>query len=347
MIASRWSMFGLVGAMVFLGGCAGGKHYRLGNEAEREGNVQLAYENYCKAAAEHPNSGAVVAAIKRVAPTAATYWESEALIAWSQNRYADAWRMAMRCLNIRPDHRGALQFVRKMESDHAEEVEPAKREWLAQGGRSLAKAKTVTMEVICGGMIDELGTSTTQPEAPETLALATKEETEPAKGAEGASDESDQVATSRPAATDRTTAQAKHGAAPPQSTDVSTNGEGKEESSHQIVAKAATPKKPGSDTREQGEDGAFLAIRTLSKRNKKFERQVLAIDGITIRLRDTDSEPDVDLDLYDGDRRTQKIRDLKMGRSKMFLGHTGRWYRLTVLSIHHNSATVRIGSGPA
>ena len=348
MIASRWSMFGLVGVMVLLGGCAGGKYYRLGNEAEREGNVHLAYENYYKAAAEQPNNATVVAAIKRVAPTAATYWESEALIAWSQSRHADAWRMGMQCLKICPDHRGVLQFVRKMESEHAEEVEPARREWLAQGGRSLAKAKTVTMEAIFGGVIDELGTATTQPEEPEALALATEEksEPEPAKGEEGTSDESEQVATSQPAAKARATAQAKKLAAPPQSTAVSTNGEN-QESSSPVVAKAATPKKPGSETREQGEDGAFLAIRTLSKRNKKFERQVLAIDGITIRLKDTDSDPDTDLDLYDGDRRTQKIRDLKMGRSKMFRGHTGRWYRLTVLSIHHKSETVRIGIGPA
>lgn len=344
MIASRWSMLGLVGAMVLLGGCAGGKHYRLAREAEGQGNVHLAYENYCKAAAEHPNSTAVVAAIKRVAPTAATYWESEALIAWSQSRHADAWRMAMRCLKIRPDHRGALQFVRKMESEHAGEIEPARREWLAQGGRSLAKAKTVTMEAISGGVIDERDTAATSPEESESLALATEEG--PAKIAEAASGDSEQVATSQPAAKARTTAQAKQHAPPPQSTAVATNGE-KNESSPRVVIKAATPKKPGSDTREQDGDGAFLAIRTLSKRNKKFERQVLAIDGITIRLRDTDSEPDADLDLYDGDRRTQKIRDLKMGRSKMFRGHTGRWYRLTVLSIHHKSRTVRIGIGPA
>lgn len=352
MNASRWSMRGLVGVMVFFGGCAGGEYYRLGNEAEREGNVQLAYENYCKAAAERPNNSAVVAAIKRVAPTAATYWESEALIAWSQSRHADAWRMAMRCLKIRPDHRGALQFVRKMESEHAEEIASARQEWLAQGGQSLAKAKTVTMEAICGGVIDKLGTATTQPDEPEALALATEEETEAAKIAEDASGESKPVTTSQPVAgrttaETRTMAQAKQLAAPSQPTAVSTNGVGKEEPSHQVVTKAATPKKPSSANREQGENGAFLAIRTLSKRNKKFERQVLAIDGITIRLRDTDSDPDVDLDLYDGDRRTQKIRDLKMGRSKMFRGHTGRWFRLTVLSIHHKTETVRIGIGPA
>ena len=327
MIVSRWPMCGLIGAMVLLGGCAGGEHYRLGHEAEREGNVHVAYESYCRAAAEHPSNGSVVAAIKRVAPTAATYWESEALIAWSQGRHADAWRMAMRCLKIRPDHRGALQFVLKMESEHAEEVEPARREWLAQGGRSLAKAKTVTMEVICGGVIDELATATTQPAASEALVLATEEEIEPAKGADEDSDASKQAATSQPAA-------------------VSTNGQS-HGSSPRAVTKAATPKKPVSDRRWQDEDGAFLAIHTLSRDNKTYERQVLAIDGITIRLRDTDSEPDTDLDLYDGDRRTQKIRGLKMGRSKMFRGHTGRWFRLTVLSIHHKTETVRIGIGPA
>ncbi len=335
MIASRWTTFGLVGAVVLLGGCGRGENYRLGTVAERQGKVHLAYESYCKAAAEHPNSSAVVAAIRRLAPTAATYWESEALIAWSQGRNADAWRMAMRCLKIRPDHRGALQFVRKMESEHAEEVEPARREWLTQGERALAKAKTVTMEAICGGVIDELDTATTQPEESEALVLAT--EAQPLNVAEDSSDESDQAATSRPAA--------KRGAAPQQPTAVSTNGTSHE--SPKVAAKSAKPKKPGSATGEQDEDGAFLAIRTLSKRNKQYQRQVLAIEGITIRLRDTDSEPDVDLDLYDGDLRTQKIRDLKTGRSRMFLGHSGRWYRLTVLSIHHKTATVRIGIGPA
>jgi len=282
----------------------------------------------------------VVAAIKRVAPTAASYWESESLIAWSQNRHADAWRMAMRCLRIRPDHRGALQFVRKLESEHAKEIEPAKRAWLARGGRSLAKAQTVTMEAISGGVIDDLNTASAPSGEPEALALAT--ETDPADAAKGTSDAPNpKAATKRRKKTRKRPAKAQ-----PRPTAVATNGTDKKPPPR-VVTKAATPKKPEKDKHEKAEDGAFLAIRTLSKRNKKFERQVLAIDGITIRLKDTDSEPDADLDLYDGDRRTQKIRDLKMGRSKMFRGHTGRWFRLTVLSIHHKTETVRIGIGPA
>lgn len=325
MIVSRGSMFGLVGAMVFFGGCAGGRYYRMGSEAERQGKVHLAYENYCKAAAEHPESGTVVAAIKRVAPTAATYWESEALIAWSRGRHADSWRMAMRCLKIRPDHQGALHFVRKLESEHPDEIKPAKREWLAQGGRSLETAKAVTMEGIAGGAGEVPDTASTASEGSEALALA-----DDPQSREGASGDSDQ---------------AKRPVTRPQSKSGSTNGADHGPSAP-AIAQTATPKKTGSD-REQAEDGAFLAIHTLSKDNKKYEREVLAIDGIRIRLRDTDGDPDTDLDLYDGKRRTQKIRDLKMGRSKMFRGHSGRWYRLTVLSIHHKSETVRIGIGPA
>ena len=106
--------------------------------------------------------------------------------------------------------------------------------------------------------------------------------------------------------------------------------------------KPAEPARPPATETPRG----YLHVCTLSKRDKRYDRRSKPIDGIVIRLRDTDGDPDVDLDLYEGERRVQKIRDLRPGRSKIFRGRSGRWYRLTVLKISHHSRSVRLGIKP-
>ncbi len=97
----------------------------------------------------------------------------------------------------------------------------------------------------------------------------------------------------------------------------------------------------------QGPQREYLLVHTLSLRDRRYPRVTNTIDGITIRLKDTDDDMDVDLDLFDGVRRIQKVRELELGRSQTFRGRSGDLYRLSVLGIHHKSRTVRIGIRPA
>jgi hypothetical protein len=65
------------------------------------------------------------------------------------------------------------------------------------------------------------------------------------------------------------------------------------------------------------------------------------VDGIRIVLEDTDSDDQVDLDLFNGKKRIQKVRGLKQGRSQSFQGKSGDLYRLTLLSVQHKKRTVK------
>lgn len=89
--------------------------------------------------------------------------------------------------------------------------------------------------------------------------------------------------------------------------------------------------------------GEFLAIHTLSLKDRRYPRMAIAVEGIGVKLKDTDDDGEVDLDLFDGNKRFQKVRDLETGRSQTFQAKSGELYRLTVLAVHHKSRTVKIG----
>lgn len=90
--------------------------------------------------------------------------------------------------------------------------------------------------------------------------------------------------------------------------------------------------------------GAYLAVHNLSRDG---EREATSVDGVVIRLRDTDDEGTVDLDLYDTDRRIQTIRGLKAGESRLLLSPAGKWYRLTILDVDDASNSAKVGLNPA
>lgn len=105
----------------------------LGRRAELVGDYHRAYDLYVRAASSNPSSRMLSLAIARVAPQAANYWEDQAHRAADQGRYADAWRMFMRVLEIRPDHPSAPHLIRRLERDHPEEVGPVRLAWLKWG----------------------------------------------------------------------------------------------------------------------------------------------------------------------------------------------------------------------
>lgn len=90
-------------------------------------------------------------------------------------------------------------------------------------------------------------------------------------------------------------------------------------------------------------ESAFTSIHTLSLKDRRYTRLALAADGIGVRLKDTEGDGEADLDLFDGKKVIQKVRDLERGRSQTFRGKSGTLYRLTLLSVHHKSRTVRLG----
>ncbi len=91
----------------------------------------------------------------------------------------------------------------------------------------------------------------------------------------------------------------------------------------------------------------FVAIRTLSKKDRRFPKKVRTVDGLTVELRDTDDDPDADFYVYLGDRRVAKYKGVSIGRPCPVVGQSGKIYEVVVLSIVDSRRTIRFGIRPA
>ncbi len=348
--------------LLHLTGCGGGERYRIGREAEKRGDASKAYDEYRGDAVKHHGSGAVAAALERIVPAAAAESESAALTAMDQGRHADAWRLFMRTLEIQPNHPDAPQLIRRLETDHSAEIAEARAEWLRRGWTALAYRPAEPPETVAP--VPEITLAqrenTSNPGLPHGDSLATIRQTT------NQPTQSDSDPSSPPPASNDASAQSTNRiyAAPPPAdsaldpvptlTDNASppSAPGSAGGLDADVGPAAPPadsmpKKPAPLKPTARPGGEYLVVHTVSERDRRYPRIVLAVDGIKMEIRDTDDDLEVDLDLFDGDRRIKKIRDLPLGGSQTFRGRSGVLYRLTVLAIHHKSHTARIGIKPA
>ncbi|MFH0983861.1 MAG: hypothetical protein V2A79_20295 [Planctomycetota bacterium] len=127
---------------VGVAGCQATSKMRLGEQAERQGKYPVAYQYYCDEAKDRPSSGAVQAAIARVAPRAALHHEREAARAADAGNYAEAWKLYMQALAITPDNPALARLVQMLEEQHPAEIAPANAAWMDVGDRALATAST-------------------------------------------------------------------------------------------------------------------------------------------------------------------------------------------------------------
>jgi tetratricopeptide (TPR) repeat protein len=121
-------------------GCMSGRYYEEGYAAEKKGDYARAYDRYCLAAAANPEGVGIGSAINRVSNKAAAYWETQAHIAVNDGRLADAWRMFMRTLEIRPDHPSAALLIRQIEKRNDPRIAAARSDWARQGFAQVSKA---------------------------------------------------------------------------------------------------------------------------------------------------------------------------------------------------------------
>jgi len=291
----------LAASVGFMGGCAGGKEYRAGWKAERRGEFHVAYDLYCKAAEKSPSNRVISAAVARVAPKAARYWEDKAHEAVKAGRYDEAWRLFMRVLEIRPDHPSAAHLIRRLEREHPERIAEAKRQWLRAGPVALAEAPRHAPDKPSTG--SQPRTVTSHPTRP--LAYAGPERLVPSS--------------SRRPSVESAEARPK--------------------------ARAEPRSRPVYGIRPAGD---FLVVHTISREDRRYSKIVEAIDGLFVKVKDTDPRPlDADLEIYLGDKRIREFKDLKVGDSRVVTGRSGRWYRLVILKIFDDKETVRFGILPA
>jgi hypothetical protein len=349
MMRGLFSARRLVGASVCVlvaAGCGPGDDLTVALKAEKSGHAGRAFDAYYNAAARSPSSGRAEAGMRRVRGRAAADAESEALRAMREERYADGWLLLMRALDIRPDHPEAPRMIRDLEYDHPTAVEPARQRWIRDGWNALAlgpapAAPTVQVADAApaprGEAMERLIDTADEPDPVEAEAKSDSEsETEPKPAPERplvVRAKREVILPWSPAyeSPERTTRHddGNHDPAP-------TVAPSKKSPSHEaMAARRPVPRSP------------FVAVYTLSKRDNRYPRSVVAIDDLRIRLEDTDDDLEVDLDLYIGRRRVKKVREIKIGQSEAFFGRSGRRFRLTLIAIHHPTRTARIGIVPA
>jgi len=355
-------------------GCGAGPAYTQGTKAEKQGEPQVAYEDFCQAARKSPGNGGVSAGIKRTAPAAASYWQTQAWRAMTEQRYADAWRLLMKVLEIRPNDTTTSTLILQIQAQHPAEVAEVRADWLRRGSAALTK-----------GMLPAIA-SASQPEKPrQAVAKAAPREEKKApppppplaKNAPRKAPAVESKAVVQPAGPptvntpteptriaaaqppkeqeDRVVVPAEGGQAvdvrPPELPDVvdrsqrssQTPGEDARSGADKTAAvQGGAAIGPTPQVAARAPQG-FLSLRTLSKKDKRFPKEAALIDGIVVKLKGTDDDPEADLDLYDGKKRIKKLRGLKIGASQVFPGHSGIDYRLIVLAIHDKTQTVRVG----
>ena len=84
----------------------------------------------------------------------------------------------------------------------------------------------------------------------------------------------------------------------------------------------------------------------LSVNDWRFPRRTHTVDDLHVRLKDTDHDPDADLDVYMGTKRVHKARDVEPGQGIHVVGRSGKSYEIVVITVVDRTESVRIGIRP-
>jgi hypothetical protein len=352
-----------------LSGCAGGRANSLALKAEERGEPQVAYEYYCRAAGDNPGSGAIAGGLARVRAGASAYWESRALLEMDSGHYDDAWRMLMKALEIQPDASTTASLIRQIESQHSDQIALARMDWQRRGTTALASAIGGRR----GSPPPPVDSTPTDVEAPDIAESEPQLPTETQTTQEPAADTRVAAATPRveetlfsrppPISSPIEPVRPGHDAWNPQAGPSSKRlpEASDQETIEPPPRREPLPEPAPIDSTEPpdepqrrparppltGAPSDYLIIQSLSLKDRTYPKIAVTVEGVQLRLRDTDSDLEADFDLYAGRTRIKKIRGLKIGRSQLFSGANGVPYRLTLLGIHHKSRTVRVGIKPA
>jgi len=83
----------------------------------------------------------------------------------------------------------------------------------------------------------------------------------------------------------------------------------------------------------------YLGI--ISRGDRRFKKSLTIMDGVTIKLRDTDKDPlDADLEIVAG-KFNISPNDIPAGGAVKIQGLSKRQYKLTVMWIDHDNDTIK------
>jgi hypothetical protein len=226
----------------------------------------------------------------------------------------------MRTLMIRPDHPDAPLLIRSLERNHPEAVASPRRDWLMRGPEALALA-------------DEPGPSPEPIDRDDRLAHADPAEPAPARRPPAQPASSEPAPTPEPIPPQSPADEPASSSPPPADPD-------REKASHPSPADRAAEPAARSAGRSRA-PVTYLFTANISRKDKRYPKKAEAVDGLSVKVSDTDSDPDADLEIYLDGKRIRRIRNGCVGQQIIVAGRSGRRYGIVIRDITDETETVR------
>lgn len=305
-------------------GCRAVSKARAAVRAEQAGEYHVAYDRYCEAAQSLPSDRTILRGINRTAPEAFRYWQRRAQVALDREDYQAAWRHLMRALMIRPNDEATPLKIRALEANQADAVAEARRAWLMDGAETLVVADEPTQPPHRPGdtQRDDRLARADQPAPVSTERQTARPQPPESAGSDrraGASGRDDP----RPSATSAPPARKDHAA-----------GSSDRDSGHKPAARPATPHR---------DRVSYLATATVSRKDNRYPKKVETVDGIFVKVKDTDDDPDADVEIYLDRKRIRRINNWRVGQHVTVVGRSGRLYDIVLRDITDSTESIRVG----
>jgi hypothetical protein len=306
-------------------GCRAVSKARAAVRAERAGEYHVAYDRYCEAAQSLPSDRTILRGINRTAPEAFRYWQRRARAALDREDYQAAWKHLMRALMIRPNDEATPLKIRALEANHAQAVAGARRAWLMDGAETLVVADEPTQRPPRRQGDVQRDDRPAQADQPASVStdrrMARSHQSEsPGSGRRAVTSGRNEPLPSR------TSAPPTHGA--------EAAGSPGRDPGHKPAARPATPHR---------DRVSYLATATVSRKDNRYPKKVETVDGIFVKIKDTDDDPDADVEIYLDSKRIRRISNWRVGQHVTVVGRSGRLYDIVLRDITDSTESIRVG----
>ncbi|GAF83587.1 unnamed protein product, partial [marine sediment metagenome] len=110
---------------------------------------------------------------------------------------------------------------------------------------------------------------------------------------------------------------------------------------------APAQRQPSVSIEPYASAGEFVQIVQVSRKDKRLSKMAALQDGLAVKVKDTDPDPlDADIEVYRGNRRIGKFKDLPVDSVLAVAGRSGKRYEIVLMRIYDDSETIVVGLRP-
>ncbi len=368
---------GCVALAAVLIGCSATN--RQARQFEDSGQPQLAYESYRKTLNQDPTDGTAAEGLARTAPQAVEYWLTKAKSFEEGNAMEEAAECHRKALRIKPDEMASIAWLRDHRMDQAAKVDtvasinsprrqPPTRVTIVNDPNTTATVGVLHASLNAPSASPAASAPAPSPVAvvapsPVAVVVAVPSPTPAPVAAPSPSPVAVVVAlpspTPEPVVAPAPATAAVEPAASPSPAPVAAE-------TGTVVAEARTVREVSVEGRKAAAGpthealakqrpivryernsslDTFVVNVRISNDDKRFPKFSPLVDGLSVRIRDTDANPlDADMEFYFEDKRVGgKVADLPIDSVVSLMGRSGRTWEVVVVGIFNKTETVTLG----